>query len=68
MENDVHCALVGVPASFDELERDVDDRLVVEEPSTQKPVATMEAGQVRTDVSDLPVVIEIGEIDVVPNG
>ena len=57
--------MVGVPAGFDELEGDVDDCLIVQELAAQKPVSAVETYQVGADVSNLPVTIEVSEIDVV---
>ena len=59
--------MVGVPAGFNELEGDVDDCLIVQELAAQKPVSAVEASQVRADVSNLPVVVEVREIDMVPD-
>ena len=59
--------MVGVPAGFNELEGDVDDCLIVQELAAQKPVSAVEASQVGADVSNLPVVVEVREIDMVPN-
>lgn len=61
---DVRGAGVGVPAGVDEVEREVDDGLVLEQLPAEQPVPAVEARQVGADVEDL-CTVEVGEVLVV---
>ena len=56
-EGDSQGALVGVPASFNEVEANLNDRVVLEDFAAQDPVTTVETGQVRSDVLNLAIPI-----------
>ena len=62
---DARRARVGVPAALIELERDVNDRLVIQEPAAHDPVAGHEAREVRANVPDRAAVVEVREVGVV---
>ena len=59
---DVHSACVCVPAALIKLESDVDDSLVVQEPSAHDPVTRHEAREMRANVPDGAAIVEIREV------
>ena len=65
---DVHSTCIGVPAALVKLESDVDDGLVVQEPSAHDPVARHEAREMGANVPDGTAIVEIGEICPVADG
>ena len=59
---DVRGTCVCVPAALVKLESDVDDSLVVQEPSAHDPVARHEAREMRANVPDGAAIVEIREV------
>ena len=63
----MHGALVGVPATIVELETNVDNGLVIQEPAAENPVASHIARKVGADVPYGAAVVEIREVGPVAN-
>ena len=66
-EVDERGTCIGVPAGLHQFERKVYDSVVSEQFTTEEPITAVEAREVRSYVSNFPVIIEVREIYVVSN-
>ena len=64
-ENNARVAGICVPACIIQLQSDVDNRGVVDKLASEKPIACHETFQMRTDVSDLAILVEVSHVQVV---
>ena len=65
---DLRSASIGIEACIDELQADINNGLVIQELAAQNPVSTMETRQMRPNMNNLPVILEIRKVRVPTHG
>ena len=60
-------ACIGIPARVGQLKSDVENGVIISELAAHDPISAIEAGEVRTFMTNHTIVVEVCQIDMIAN-